>query len=546
MHYPWWYVPYITAPMLIAVISVVHVLVSHYAVGGGLFLAVEVGYARRSRDGEYLSYLRGHARFFVLLTVVFGAITGVGIWWTIGLSSPLATEVLIRTFVFGWATEWVFFVLELVSAFIFLYYWDRLPEKTHVLIGRIYALAAWISLVLITGITAFMLNSGNWAFQRESHNFWAAFFNPQFLPQTIARTGGALLLSSLYVYLHASLKARNARLRDMIASRSARPAMLGAILVTIGGIGWYALLPDTAAATLASAAVLNVLMALIFALTAVVFVLLYVGPYRNPGWLSPGFAGSLCLFGIAAFATGEFIREAVRKPFVVDGVVLGNHVFPSQVPKLRSRGYLEGGAWTKTYVQQNYPQVVGDRSLAGHDSDSPLKKGAVAEPQLPGGPQIAHGTSLAHAGSIEDQRLRKLPSLDREVLGRVLFLYHCNDCHAGRVGYSALGPLLQGRPRSAILDRIKHLDEIYFMPPWCGTDEEAEMLTDYLMRISPRQPPGKRPWADNAASGDCPDFRGAVRENGTVPLAAEGDRHIFRPKMGRKMSQSPTYEGGAP
>ena len=41
MHYPWWYVPYLTAPMLIGIIAVVHVLVSHYAVGGGLFLAVE-------------------------------------------------------------------------------------------------------------------------------------------------------------------------------------------------------------------------------------------------------------------------------------------------------------------------------------------------------------------------------------------------------------------------------------------------------------------------------------------------------------------------
>ncbi len=39
--------------------------------------------------------------------------------------------------------------------------------------------------------------------------------------------------------------------------------------------------------------------------------------------------------------------------------------------------------------------------------------------------------------------------------------------------------------------------------------------------------------------GDCPDFRGEVRENGTVPLGAEGDRHIFRPKMGREMGQSP-------
>ncbi|MFZ1932567.1 MAG: cytochrome ubiquinol oxidase subunit I [Thermoguttaceae bacterium] len=503
MHYPWWYVPYITAPMLIAVISVVHVLVSHYAVGGGLFLAVEVGHARRARDSEYLNYLRGHARFFVLLTVVFGAITGVGIWWTIGLTSPLATEVLIRTFVFGWATEWVFFVVELVAAFIFLYYWDRLPEKTHVVIGWIYALAAWISLVLITGITAFMLNSGDWAFHPGSRNFWVAFFNPQFLPQTIARTGGALLLSSLYVYLHASLKARNSRLRDMIASRSARPAMLGAALVTAGGIGWYAFLPDTAAATLASAAVLNVLMALIFALTVVVFVLLYFGPYRNPGWLSPGFAGSLCLFGIAAFTTGEFIREAVRKPFVVDGVVLANQILPSEVAKLRSNGYLNGGTWTKAYIQ-HYLQTVGDRPVSRDKVEKSIEPS-----KLRGGRQLAHGMSVAHEGSIDDNRLRKLPSLDRSVLGKVLFLYHCNDCHAGRVGYSALGPLLQGRPRSVILDRIERLDDVYFMPPWCGTDEEAEVLTDYLMTISPREPPGKRPWENKA--------RGAEPTEGGTP-----------------------------
>jgi AGZA family xanthine/uracil permease-like MFS transporter len=35
---------------------------------------------------------------FILLTVVYGAITGVGIWWTIGLASPLATEALIHIF----------------------------------------------------------------------------------------------------------------------------------------------------------------------------------------------------------------------------------------------------------------------------------------------------------------------------------------------------------------------------------------------------------------------------------------------------------------
>lgn len=457
MHYPWWYVPQLTAPMLIAVISVVHVLVSHYAVGGGLFLAVEVGHAYKTRDREYLGYLHGHAIFFVLLTVVFGAITGVGIWWTIGLCSPLATEVLIRTFVFGWATEWVFFVVELVAAFIFLYYWGRLAEKKHIAIGWIYALAAWISLVLITGITAFMLNSGDWAIDPAARNFWSAFFNPQFVPQTVARTGGALLLSSLYVYLHASFFTRDERLRDMIASRSARPALLGAVMITAGGLAWYAFLPDSAKATLASAAVLNVMVVLIFASTIIVFVMLYFGPYRNPGWLTPGFAILLFLFGLAAFSIGEFIREAVRKPFIVYNVVYGNQILPEQVPKLREEGYLNGGIWTRAFVAEHYPDVMAN-------------------------------------GRIDNKRLLDLPYKDRKKLGEVLFLHHCNDCHAGSFGYSAVGLLLQARPREAVLDTVLRLDDIYFMPPWCGTAEEAELLTDYLMTIKSPAPAGIHLW----------------------------------------------------
>lgn len=455
MHYPWWHVPYLTSPMLIAVISVVHVLVSHYAVGGGLFLAVEVGHAYRTGDCDYLDYLKRHAGFFVLVTVVFGAITGVAIWWTIGLASPLATEVLIRTFVFGWATEWVFFVIEIVAAFIFYYYWGRLEEKTHVVIGRLYAVAAWISLVLITGITAFMLNPGIWAVETKSQDFWRAFFNPQFLPQTVARTGGALLLSSLYVYLHASLCIREARLRDLIAARSARPALLGAVLITVGGLLWHYYLPASARAALVSAAVLNVLMLLIFALTVVVFFLLYLGPYRNPGWLSPGFAGSLCLFGIAAFSTGEFIREAVRKPFVMYNVVLGNQILPEEVPKFRQAGYLESGLWTKAYVAERYPQAVVGGKVGG---------GA----------------------------LLKLPINDRVALGEVLFQHHCNDCHAANHGYSAVGALLRGRSREMIRSSIEHLDAVLFMPSWAGTPEEAELLTDYLFRIAPQRPAGMK------------------------------------------------------
>jgi len=455
MHYPWWHVPGLTAPMLIAVISVVHVLVSHYAVGGGFFLAIETGHAHRHNDRAYLDYLKGHATFFVLLTVVFGAITGVGIWWTIGLASPLATETLIRTFVFGWAMEWVAFVVELTAAFIFYYYWNKLSPPLHTRIGWIYAWAAWISLVLITAITAFMLDPGDWS---PAHNsFWVALLNPQCIPQIVARTGGALLLTSLYVYFHSSLFVREQRLRDLIQKRSSRPALLGAVLILAGGVGWFYFLPESAWAVLQAAAAINLLMMLIFALTILVLVLVYLGPYRNPGWLTPGFAAALLALGIAAFASGEFIRESVRKPYIIYNVVFGNQILTGEVSQLRRDGYLEGGAWTKPYVAAKYPGVMT-------------------------------------AGRIDPQKLLELPPTDRIHLGEVLFQYHCNDCHAAARGYSALGPQLLGRPRDMILGTVEHLEVAhFFMPPWAGTPQEAEILTDYLVSIRPPRPAGMQP-----------------------------------------------------
>jgi cytochrome d ubiquinol oxidase subunit I len=481
MHYPWWYVPFLTSPMLIAIVSVVHVVVSHYAVGGGLFLALETRFAYRSRNTAYLAYLREHAWFFILITVVFGAITGVGIWWTIGLASPLATQTLIRIFVFGWAMEYCFFVLEIVSAFVFFYYWGRLDPKTHVRIGWIYAGSAWISLVLITGITAFMLNSGRWP---EHRTFWVAFLNPQLVPQVLTRTGGAFLLASLYVYLHAAFKATDADLRNLIAARSARPALLGSILIVLGGIGWYAFLPQSAGAALAAAGVLNVLTAVIFGLTVAVFVMLYLGPYRNPGWLSPGFAILFFGCGLAAVGTGEFIREAVRKPYIVYNVVLGNQALTEETPQLRRTGYLESGVWTHAYVRSNYPGLVapslGTLVAQAHRRafpDRPLPKAVVEWSK--------------ERGMIYEWDMLDLPRPERVKLGRVLFMHHCNDCHAAETGYSAVANLTRGWAEDMIRDVVRHPEQArFFMPPWAGTPQEAELLSEYLISIAPPYPSG--------------------------------------------------------
>jgi len=429
MHYPWWYVPGLTAPMLIAIIAVVHVFVSHYAVGGGILIALENQFAIKTKDNPYRDYWYKHTRFFVLLTVAFGAITGVGIWWTIALTSPLATEKLIRTFVFGWAIEWVFFIIEITAAFIVYYFWTKLPKKTHIMIAWVYAAAAWISLVLITGITAFMLDSrglfANWS---ETENFWHAFFNVQFLPQTVARTGGALLLAALYVFLHAAWVYRNDTqnaLFEKIVRRMSRPLLFGIVLVIIGITWSCAILSDKALIILERSVFLNVLIALFFSISALVTLLIVFGPILNPKSINFGFAFSIFVLSLTALAVIEFTREAVRKPWIVDKVVLGNQIYAYEITHRQREGFLQ-------------PSTL-----------------------LP------------------------VPS-DKLERGGMVFMYHCNNCHALEHGMSAVGPLLYGESKEQITDKIQHLNvPTLSMPPWCGTDEELDALAEFLITIRP-------------------------------------------------------------
>ncbi len=92
MNYPIWRLDWLGGATLIAIISIVHVYVAHFAVGGGLFIWLADRAAYREGSAELEAYLRRFTRFFLLLTMVFGAVTGVGIWFVIGLVSPAATS----------------------------------------------------------------------------------------------------------------------------------------------------------------------------------------------------------------------------------------------------------------------------------------------------------------------------------------------------------------------------------------------------------------------------------------------------------------------
>jgi hypothetical protein len=159
----------------------------------------------------------------ILISTVFGAISGVGIWVTIGLVQPAATSSLIHNFVWGWAAEWGFFILEVATALLYYATWDKVRPRTHLLIIWLYFFAAYMSLVIIQGIISFMLTPGKWV---ETGSFWDAIFNPTYFPGLVMRTGICLLLAGAYM-IFAALREPDGAARARRAASWPMPAIGG-------------------------------------------------------------------------------------------------------------------------------------------------------------------------------------------------------------------------------------------------------------------------------------------------------------------------------
>ena len=144
-----------------------------------------------------------------ILTGVFGTVSGVGIWFAIGLTHPEATSTLIHNFVFGWAMEWVFFLVELATVAVYYYTWNRIDEKLHLTVGWVYAGASAATLIIINGILAFMLTPGDtWlavaGTGHEASKFWNAFFNPTYWPSLLLRACVCCSLAGVWALITSS------------------------------------------------------------------------------------------------------------------------------------------------------------------------------------------------------------------------------------------------------------------------------------------------------------------------------------------------------
>ncbi len=359
MNYPVWNLDIFGGGLLIALIAVFHVYISHFAVGGGLFLVLTEMKGYREDNPSIIEYVRKHAKFFLLITMVAGSMTGVGIWFTIALLNPSATSTLIHYYVFGWATEWVFFLLEIISLFIYAYTFGRLGRKTHLLMGWIYFGAAWMSLFIINGIIDLMLTPGNWV---QNHNFWSGFFNPTFWPSLFFRTFLALMIAGLFGLL-TSTRLKDRELRHKMVRHCALYLLIPFFLL-LASAWWY------------KAALPLELQAMLFQtmpemkpfITGFIYlsVLLMAGgllmAVRIPRCLSCTAAIVLLIIGQLYMGCFEFMREGGRRPYIIRNYMYSNSIHTKDLASVQKQGVLKSAKW----VQEK--KVTSDNLLqSGHE-----------------------------------------------------------------------------------------------------------------------------------------------------------------------------------
>lgn len=501
MNYPVWYVPTFGGGLLIALVAIVHVFVSHFAVGGGLYLVMAERKALREKSQAIMAFVKKHTKFFMLLTMVFGGLTGVSIWFIISLIHPAATSLLIHTFVFGWAAEWVFFLVEIVALFVYFYTFGKMDDRTHQVIGWIYFGAAWMSLFLINGIIDFMLTPGTWL---SNGNFWSGFFNPTFWPSLFFRSFMSFMLAGCYGFLTATFLDDEGTRQRMIRY-SAIWALVSLVLSVPAGWWYIAVLPEKArglvggaSPTIARAATVGAFS--MAALTGLVIILILLNPKGRIRMMSV----IVMVSAMGYMGAFEWTREAARRPYVINEVMYSNGILKNDVERINREGFLKNAKWVQNKEVTEANQLDAGRELFLHQCFACHTLGGFNNDILIRTKAMSFGGMRKYLATIHDKRYFMPPFVGNEDelqalaayltvglhgkpladddganvdRGKRLFDDDCAPCHSA----DALKPKLAGwsmeKVRSS-LDKLPALDPS--MPDYGAPAADKDLVAGYL------------------------------------------------------------------
>ncbi len=468
MNYPIWDLQWAGGGLLIALIAVFHVYIAHFAVGGGLFLVLTELLAYRKDSPPILDYAKRHTKFFLLVTMVLGGITGVGIWFIISLVAPAATASLIHTFVFGWAIEWVFFLCEIVSLFIYYYTFGKMGRRNHLTIGWLYFFFGWMSLFMINGIIGFMLTPGDWLTTRD---FWDGLFNPSFWPALAFRTFIAIMFAGLYGFVTATWE-KDPATRETLVRYCALWLLAPFALLLLSGWWYIQVLPDGPKAMIlgANPEIAPFLQGFVW-ISAILFSGGLFMAVRMPAAVKRPVALTLLVIGLMYMGCFEWMREAGRRPYLIYGHMYSNAVLVGTEDAMAAEGYLKSSGWNRNQ------EITAENTLDA---------------------------------------------------GREVFRGLCSACHSIGGPLNDIRPLSARFGLRGMESLINGMGKIYtYMPRFAGSAEERGALATYISQeVNGQTQPAAAPAARPEAKPEIPPFDAAADEYVLLAWCTLGEKCI--------------------
>ena len=355
MDIPVFHLDFLNNRVLIAVIAILHVVINHAMAVGGIPLVVYLERrAIKSRDEAWDELAYRILKVFFISTTTVGALTGVGIWFSASLVNPYAIGSLLRVFFWTWFTEWMIFVTEVALILAYYLTWKKLshPRKlAHLRLGRVLAVASWLTMSLIVSILSFMMDPGAW---RTNKTLFSGMLNPVYGPQLAFRTPLAMVMAGVAALcITASVTKRGSDLRAQAVQALSRWVLAWIPLCVLGGY-WYArAIPASmtgnvpvALLTQALAAWSRTALQVLAGASALVAVIAAWGALRPATLRTPALVVSAALT-LGLVGTFERVREFIRKPYAIADYLYSNGIRKADYPLLQRDGLLAHATYTR-------------------------------------------------------------------------------------------------------------------------------------------------------------------------------------------------------
>lgn len=485
---------FIFSPLTVSIVAFLHTIVAHLAIGGGFLLFIEERRAFKEGDTATLSFIKNVSEKFLYVVVVFGSVSGLGIWFVIGMVSPFTTGYLVNRFFWIFAIEWVFFFLSVFFLLIYCETWEKITEKFHLLIVRNYFISSFLTLFFINAILTFQLTPTK---VKGSLNLFKAFFNRTFFPSLLSRSFIALMIGSLFFLFFVSFM-EESTLKRFLAKKYFKYLFSSFVFFAVSLILYWYQIPKTQLENFEKISYLKGIFFFSVFLIVISVFLSYSFTVILQRLFKPQFtlASIICL--LASFGLFEWIREDLRLPYLVVQRVYGNDLSVKELKNYQDNGFLSFAPFAENQEVRKDEKLKGELLFKRLCGNCHTLGGVNSLNKTFSKIDYSYSISLVRKSSFFKAPMPPFAGGDKEaeLIGKYLkvkvkhqtpesgediFESRCSPCHNYGKDYRDLKKSLKGMEEDKISDIIGNIDKLTeSMPNWSGSDEEKKKLSKFL------------------------------------------------------------------